>query len=124
MSRYARSIHIEAPAADVWAAIVDVETWPAWASQFKHLERLDAGPLAPRSRVRVRPKGMPEAIWQVTDYEEGRSFTWASSLAPGVRVIGGHVVTPAGNATDAEFWLQASGPVRGAAAPVGGRTVF
>src|SRR3972149_8090737 len=108
MSRYARSIHIEAPPADVWAAIVDVETWPAWASQFKHLERLDAGPLAPRSRVRVRPKGMPEAVWQVTDYEEGRSFTWASSLAPGVRVIGGPVRAPAGDATDAGFLIAAS----------------
>jgi len=124
MSRYARSIHIEAPAADVWAAIVDVETWPAWASQFKHLERLDAGPLAPRSRVRVRPKGMPEAVWQVTDYEEGRSFTWASSLAPGVRITGGHVVTPDGNATDAEFWLEARGALGALLTPLLRRTVF
>src|SRR3989304_3616025 len=105
MSRYARSIHIEAPAADVWAAIVDVETWPGGAAEVKHLERLDAGPLAPRSRVRVRPKGMPEAVWQVTDYEEGRSFTWASSLAPGVRAIGGPVVPAPGHTTQAGFWL-------------------
>ena len=41
MSRYARSLRFGAPAAEVWAALVDVESWPAWASQFKQLERLD-----------------------------------------------------------------------------------
>ncbi|MGZ5410488.1 MAG: SRPBCC family protein [Aeromicrobium sp.] len=37
MSRFARSIRIAVPSADVWAAIVDVEAWPAWASQFRSL---------------------------------------------------------------------------------------
>jgi uncharacterized membrane protein len=108
-SRYARSIRIGAPSANVWAAIVDVEAWPAWASQFRRLERLDASPLALGSRVRVTPKGMPGAVWQVTEYEEGRSFTWASSPLPGVRLIGGHVLAADGNGTKAEFWLEASG---------------
>lgn len=124
MSRYARSIHIEAPAADIWAAIVDVETWPVWASQFKRIERLDAGSLAPNSRVRVRPKGMPQAIWHVTEFEEGRSFTWASSLMPGIRITGGHVVTPDGNAANAEFWLEASGALGRLLTPMLGRIVF
>jgi uncharacterized protein YndB with AHSA1/START domain len=76
MSRFARSIRIGAPPADVWAAIRDVEAWPTWASQFKRLERLEASPPAVGSRVRVTPKGMPGAVRQVTEYEEGKSFTW------------------------------------------------
>jgi len=55
--KYARSIRIGATPAAVWAAIVNVETWPEWASQFKRLERLDAGPLASGSRVHVTPPG-------------------------------------------------------------------
>lgn len=124
MSRYARRIRIAAPAADVWAAVVDVETWLAWASQFKRIERLDAGALALGSRVRVTPRGMPGAIWRITDYEEGHHFTWSSSLVPGVLLTGGHVVTADGNGTDAEFWLEASGPLGTVLAPLLRRTVF
>jgi hypothetical protein len=124
MSRYARSIRIGAPPAAVWEAVADVERWPAWASQFKRLERLDSGPLALGSRVRVSLKGMPGAVWEITDYEEGQSFTWASSLVPGVRLAGGHVVTPDGSGTDAEFWLDASGALGTLLAPLLRRTVF
>jgi len=124
MSKYARSIRIGAIPAAVWAAIVDVETWPTWASQFKRLERLDAGPLASGSRVRVTPKGMPGGIWHVTDYEEGRSFTWASSLGPGVVLTGGHVVTSDGDGTNAEFWLDASGILGTLLTPLLRRTLF
>jgi hypothetical protein len=124
MSRLTRSIRIEAPVADVWAAIVDVEAWPAWARQFRRLERLDASPLAVGSRVRVTPKGMPGAVWQVTEYQEGRSFTWASSLSPGVRVTGGHAVAADGNGATAEFWLEASGLLGKLLTPVLRRTVF
>jgi len=124
MSRYARSIRIGAPPGDVWAAMVDVERWPVWASQFKRLERLDAGPLAAGSRVKVKPKGMPGSVWQVTEYEEGHSFTWASSLAPGILVTGGHEVTANGNGTNAEFWLEAGGPLGRLLGPLLRRTVF
>jgi hypothetical protein len=76
MSRYARSINIGVPPADVWAAMVDVERWPVSASQFRRLERLDAGPLAAGSRVRVKPKGMPGSVWQVTEFSSNtRSAT-------------------------------------------------
>jgi uncharacterized protein YndB with AHSA1/START domain len=124
MTRFARSIRIEAPAADVWAAMMDVETWPTWASQFKRLERLDGGPLGQGSRVRVRPKGQLATVWQVTEFEPGRSFTWASDLLPGLRVTGGHELTSGGNATDAEFWLEASGALGRLLSPVLRRTVF
>ncbi len=124
MSRVARSVRIEAPATEVWAALVDVEAWPAWAAQFKRLERLDKGPLASGSRVRVRPKGMPGAVWTVTEFEDGRSFTWTSRLAPGVRLTGGHELTPDGNRTDAEFWLEASGALGSLLSPILRRTIF
>jgi hypothetical protein len=28
MTRFARTVHIEAPAADIWAVLMDVEAWP------------------------------------------------------------------------------------------------
>ena len=124
MSKFARGIRIRAPSADGWAAIVDVEAWPAWASQFRRLERLDAGPLAVGSRVRVTPKGLPGAVWQVTLYEEGQSFTWAASPLAGVRLTGGHRVAVDGTGTTAEFWLEASGTIGKLLNPLLRRTVF
>jgi hypothetical protein len=43
------------PAADVFAAIVDVERYPEWliASGIVRVERLDPGPLAAGSRLRI-----------------------------------------------------------------------
>jgi hypothetical protein len=124
MSRFARSIRIAATPADVWKVLVDVESWPVWASQFRRLERLDSSALALGSRVRVKPEGMPASTWRVTEYEDGRSFTWESSLAPGVLVTGGHILSADGAGTTAEFWLEASGAFGSLLAPFLRRTVF
>ena len=124
MSRFARSIHIAAPAPDVWQALVDVEAWPGWASQFRRIDLLDPVPLTVDSRVRIQPKGMLPTTWRVTEYDDGRSFTWESSLAPGVRVRGGHVLTPEADASSAEFWLEAGGVIGSLLSPLLRRTVF
>lgn len=46
---------IERPPADVFAALADVEGWPAWliASGIVRVERLDAGALVSGSRLRI-----------------------------------------------------------------------
>lgn len=124
MSRFARNVHIDAPAADVWAVMMDLEQWPRWASQFKRLEPLDGVRLAHDSRVRVWPKGLPASVWHVTEYEQGRSFTWESRLGPGVRLTGGHLLTPTPNGTTAQFWLEANGPLGSALSPILKRLVF
>ena len=124
MSRVARSIHITAPPTDVWEALVQVEAWPAWASQFKRIELLDSAPLRQGSRVRIRPGGLPASTWRVTEYDDGRSFTWQSSLAPGVRVHGGHVLKSEADGSSAEFWLEATGVMGSILSPLLRRTVF
>lgn len=124
MSKYARRIRIEAPRADVWAATLDLERWPAWAEQFERLERVDPGPIGLGARVRVKPKGMPASVWTVSEYEDGRLFTWTSSLGPAMRLVGGHQLTSVGESTDAEFWLEATGPVGTLISPLLRRTIF
>jgi uncharacterized membrane protein len=124
MSRFAREVHIDARAADVWAAMMDLENWPRWASQFKRLERLDGVGLALKSRVRVWPKGLPASVWQVTEYEEGRSFTWVSRVGPGVQIMGGHLLTPTAHGTTAQFWLETNGPLGSALGPILRHLVF
>jgi uncharacterized membrane protein len=124
MSRFARIIHIDAPATDVWQVMMDIETWPSWASQFKRLERLDSGPLAMGSRVRVRPARLPASVWEVTELAEGRTFTWESTMGPGVRLLGGHLLTPDVTGTNAEFSLEATGIMGRLLSPILRRTFF
>lgn len=118
MARVTRSIFIEAPPDTIWGALVDIEAWPGWARQMKRLERLDSGPLAFGSRVRVTPKGMPGSVWEVIEYEERRSYTWTSVVAPGVRLTGGHVVDPDPGGVMATFWLGSSGRLAAILSPM------
>ena len=118
MTRITRSIYIGAPPDAVWRVLVNIEAWPGWARQMKRLERLDPGPLAFGSRVRVTPKAMPGSVWEVTEYEERRSYTWTSKVAPGVRLTGGHVVDPDPDGVKATFWLASSGPLAAVLSPL------
>src|SRR5688500_8658456 len=105
--RRSNEVEIEASAADVWTVMVNVEEWPTWAPQMKRLDRVEQGPLRLGSRIRVRPKGLPANVWHVTEFEEGRLFSWETTLMPGFRLIGGHELTTRGSRTGAQFWLDA-----------------
>ena len=106
-----RSIHIDAPPERVWQATVDVERWPQFAAQFRRIERTDDGPLALAKKARVTPRGFLASEWLVTEYEDGRSFTWETDALPGLHFVGGHIVEPEGDGTRATMSLQSSGPV-------------
>jgi hypothetical protein len=124
MGRVARKIDIAAPPRAVWTVLVDVDRWPTWATQFERLERLEAGPLALGSRVRVKASGTRAAVWTITEYKDERSFTWQASLAPGLRVMGGHVVEAVGDGATAEFWLESAGWLGTLMGPVLRRRIF
>lgn len=116
--------HIDAPPADVWAAMLDLERWPMWAPQFTRLERLGAEPMALGSCVRVGLKGMPAVVWEVTELEAERLFTWVASPVPGLRLTGGHVVTADRSGATAEFSMEASGALGRVLSPILGPTIF
>jgi hypothetical protein len=59
------------------------------------VQRLDDGPFGKGSRARVNQPRLPPAIWTVTEFEDGRSFTW-ESRTPGIVTTGTHTVTGEG----------------------------
>ena len=73
----------------VWAALSDLTGWPNWCETYVSIRRLDDGPLRVGSRARVKQHGLAPGIWEVTELDEGRSFTWATK-APGVRTVASH----------------------------------
>jgi len=91
--RFEATSEVAAPAGRVFDVYADVERWPDWTRSVTSVERLDEGPLQVGSRARVRQPRLPVAVWQVTDVEPGRSFTWVAR-GPGVVTTGRHLVSP------------------------------
>lgn len=90
MSRsFTTFVDINAPAQRVWDVMRDIERWHEWTASVSSIERLDAGPLAVGSRVRIRQPRLSPALFVVTALDEGRGFTWETS-SPGVRAVADH----------------------------------
>ena len=103
------SVTIAADPDAVWAIVRDVERWPAWTASVTEVRRLDAGPFAVGSRVRIRQPRFPPALWTVTALDEAaRSFTWVSR-GPGLQVTGFHRVEPAATGSVATLGIEFAG---------------
>jgi hypothetical protein len=108
MTAFNVAVSINAPPQQVLAVLCDVERWPEWTPTMTHVQRLDRGPLAVGSSARVlQPKLLP-AVWQVTELDANRSFTWVAR-APGVRMKAGHFVEPEGDGSRAALSFEFSG---------------
>jgi uncharacterized membrane protein len=112
------SVDIQAPPDVVWAVWSDVERWPEWTAGVSRVDVLArgerpeaaAGPLAVGTRVRIRQPKFPPAVWQVTEVEENRRFTWVS-VSPGAHVTGSHTIEPHAGGSRATLALTFAGPI-------------
>jgi uncharacterized protein YndB with AHSA1/START domain len=109
--------HLAAPAPRVWEVLFDVARWPEWTPTIHSVERLDAGPLVVGSRVRIRQPKLPQAVWEVTEVVEGRSFTWQAK-GPGMTSIGRHEVVPDATGSTVSLSIEQVGPMGAVAALV------
>ncbi len=109
--------HVDAPPPEVWEVLVDVARWPQWTPTIDSVERLDEGPLRVGARTRVRQPKLPQALWEVTELRDGRSFTWAAT-GPGMRTIARHEVAPDGTGANVTLSIEQTGPMGAVAALV------
>src|SRR5215831_11484783 len=103
------SITIDAPIEVVWSIFTDVERWPSWASSFTSVELID-GPMRLGAKARISQPRLPKVVWEVTQWEPGRSWTWTAT-SPGARTEASHVLTRSGERTIAEQSITPSGPL-------------
>jgi uncharacterized membrane protein len=101
-------VDIKAPPDRVLAVLCDVERWPEWTSTMTSVRRMDDGSLAVGSRARVRQPRLLPTVWQVTELDERRSFTWVTR-SPGVQIEAGHLVEADGAGSRVTLSLQFSG---------------
>jgi uncharacterized protein YndB with AHSA1/START domain len=105
-------ITIEAPPQRVWEVIADVEHWSEWTPSVTAIRKIDKGPLAVGSRLLIRQPKFPPAVWKMTEFEEGRSFTWKTT-GLGVFVSARHSVEAIGNGSRVTLALQFGGLLGG-----------
>lgn len=114
-------VQIDASPEQVWAVMSDVERWPEWTASVERAERLDEGPLRVGSRARLKQPRFPPVVWEVTEVEPGRSFSWTARNV-GVTSIGEHRIAPnpSGGVT-VSLGLRQRGPLASLLAVVTGK---
>jgi uncharacterized membrane protein len=103
-----KTVTIDAPPAKVFEVLCDVERWPQWTPTMTSVRRLDKGAFAIGSTVRVQQPKLRPAVWQVTELEAGRHFTW-TTRSPGLRMAAGHFVEPQGTGSRVALSFEMSG---------------
>jgi uncharacterized membrane protein len=90
------SVDIDAETKRVWDTLMDLERWPEWTRSIDTVQRLDNTEFGVGSRVRIHQPRIPVAIWKVTEFEAGQSFTWVSE-AFGIKSVATHRLEPRGD---------------------------
>lgn len=113
-----RSATIQVPPEKVWEEYIGLDGWLRWNEHMREVKLLDGGPLDVGKRARITLKTRMSSEWEVTELTPGKSFTWVSQIAPGLRLAFAHEVEAADAGTRAVLRIDSSGPVAALAAPV------
>jgi len=105
------SIEIDAPADVVWDVFADVEHWPEWTESVDGLVALDSPELEVGRRFELDQPRLPKLVWEVTELDPGRSWTWRQR-SPGATAFASHWVEPLpGGRTLVRQRIDQRGPV-------------
>lgn len=72
------------------------------------IRRVESGAFGVGSTARVCQPKLRPAVWQVTQFEDNRNFTW-TTRSPGLRMSAGHSVEPHGTGSRVALSLELSG---------------
>jgi uncharacterized protein YndB with AHSA1/START domain len=89
------TIEIAASAERVWEVFADVRRWPTWTRSVTSIDPLDAPDVAVGHRFRIKQPKLPALVWQVTEVDAPRSWTWVAR-SPGATTIAVHHVISRG----------------------------
>jgi uncharacterized protein YndB with AHSA1/START domain len=112
MRTFTKSIDIAARPERVWRILIDVERWPEWTRSMQTVRRLEGGTFGMGSSAWISQPKLRPAVWTVTQFEPGRSFTWTAK-APGLRVLGTHSVQPVDEGSQVTLSVQFNGLLGG-----------
>jgi hypothetical protein len=89
------TVTINAPAGRVWAEFTDVRKWPSWTPSVTSVEPLDGPAIEVGHRFRIKQPRLPGLVWQVTEVDAPRSWTWVVRSV-GATTSARHHIAPGG----------------------------
>lgn len=99
---------INAPSSLLWRLTTEVEKWPAFMPTVQQVTLLQPGPLQVGSSARIKQPGQSAAVWTVTRLAAETEFTWETRRM-GLRMIGSHLLAPAGEGTRNTLSVEVTG---------------
>ena len=114
--RYEKTVEIQAPVDRIWSVLSDVANWPQWTESIRDVELLAPQPLRLGSRAKVRQPKLPPAVWEVTEFQPGRAFTWVNH-SPGMTSTGIHEILATGDHQTVRLVIDQRGPMSFLARP-------
>jgi uncharacterized membrane protein len=105
------SVEIDASAATVWDVFVDVERWPEWTASVTSLIALDGPGLAVGKRFEIKQPRLPKLVWEVTEVDPGRSWTWRQHSIGGTAFASHEVISEGEDRTLVRQTIDQRGPI-------------
>lgn len=105
------SIVIDAPAPVVWDVFVDTGRWHEWTASITSITPLDGPAIEVGNRFRIKQPRFPALVWQVTQVDPGRGWTWVQRSPGGTTAAIHHVRGEGGRRTVVEQRIDQRGPV-------------
>lgn len=113
---------VDAPPAQVWFVMTDVEAMPTWTSSMTEVVLDPKGPLAVGSTARVTQPKLGTATWTVVEVVPGESWAWEST-ASGTRTLATHTVVPREGGSTVTLGVRMQGATAAAVWLLGGNLV-
>lgn len=104
-------VEIEAPADVVWDVYADVERWPEWTDSIDGVVPLDGPELEVGRRYEIKQPRLPTLVWEVTEVDPGRGWTWRQRSPGGTTVAVHEVVPQGGGRTLVRQGIEQRGPI-------------
>jgi carbon monoxide dehydrogenase subunit G len=114
------STNIAATPQHVWQIMTDVERWTEWTSSVTSIKRMDSGPLAVGSRVRISQPRLFPMKWVVTQLEPEWKFTWVAR-SPGLSIAARHLLQQRGRNSRVSLSVEYDGLLGGTVARTWGQ---
>lgn len=101
--------YIACPVQRVWAATIDIDSWPDWAPTVQTARRLDKLRFGLGSQASIKQPMQSRTIWTVTEFKDGHSFAWESA-GKAFRMLATHHVASSGDGTVCTLEVKLIGP--------------
>ena len=99
---------IEAPPAQVWQVLADIDQWPSWSPGVESVVCVTPESDGEQTAYRIDQPPLPHALWTVTDWRPEVGFTWQTHGASSLLTMTFRL-QPSAVGTDASVDLHWSG---------------